>query len=187
MLFGCAIDDGSGYYHTGFLNNPNTPTGTVANGGGGNPEWSTKTPEEIIYDLQTAILSITVNTNYTMSATTVYLPEPQWHQIASTKAGDRANDETILSYVSKYGLPQLRNGGMIEIVPYHYLTGAGVGGTDRMIVCEKKSDNYIVANPIDFNIVQVQQVGYQVNYYYEYEISTLLQPWPQACAYFDGI
>lgn len=35
----------------GFLSNPNIPVGNVPDGVGGNEEWTTKTPEEILFDV----------------------------------------------------------------------------------------------------------------------------------------
>lgn len=59
----------TGTGQTGLLNNPNITTVFAANGASGKKQWSTKTPQEIINDIDGAIVNAIVANGYDESAT----------------------------------------------------------------------------------------------------------------------
>lgn len=114
----------------GLLNHPNVPQAAVPNGAGGTPEWSTKTPDEILADLN-AMTSETIDeTNGVEMPDTIVLPHAQYGLI-STTARSSTSDTTILEYF-------LRNSTTVRrVIPWYKLKGAGAGGTDLMFSYRK--------------------------------------------------
>jgi hypothetical protein len=187
LFFGDNIEGAAGAFYPGMLNHPIIPQATVALGGTGFTPWNTKTPDEIIFDFNTAFATLQTSTNTVMLTSDVYLPTAQYNLIAGTKAGTRANDEVILQFVSDQNGTFGQTGRKINIHLLRYLTGAGAGGTDRMIVMDRKPDYFMIAEPLDWNLYDVQKVGFQFNYFGEFEIGPVHFPFPTFAQYWDGI
>lgn len=188
MFFGDNINNAGGNsFYPGMLDHPIIPLSTVPVGASGFSEWTTKTPDEIIFDMQQAIIGLYVSTNTVYAATHLYLPVAQYGLISGQKAGVRANDETILNYVSKNNLSKTETGQDLIIRPIRYLSGAGVGGTDRMLLLNMDQDNFMIGQPVDFNILDVQKVDYSFKYLGHFEVGPLHLPYPTFAAYYDGI
>lgn len=181
LLFGDTIQDTGGSQFAGFINNPVVTIGSATG------VWSGLDEDQIIFDIQAALISVIENSNTVHSVTDVLMPQAQYNIIATTKAGSRANDETILNFVRTQGLAPERNGGTINIRPYRHLKGAGVGQVDRMIAYEKLPENFIIVNPVDFNVVNVIPKLFGFEYGYNAEISPLLLTYPRCMSYVDGI
>lgn len=190
VFFGDGIYNGSSVeFFPGLINHPLIPQADVEAGAAiGSPtEWVDKTPDEIIFDIENAIGTLYSVTNTVMKATDIYLPVDQFSLISSTKAGVLGNDQVILKFTSEQNITAAISGRRVNIQPLRYLSGAGVGGTDRMMVVCKDSNNYMMANPIDFRMYDIQKVGFQFQYFAESRISPLMFPWPKFAAYWDGI
>ena len=65
----------------GLFTHPNVPTGSVPNGAGGNPQWSTKTPDEIIYDVNIVCSTIFKNSKGIHRPNQVWLDLQNWNYI----------------------------------------------------------------------------------------------------------
>lgn len=181
------IDAGANQFYPGLLNHPIIPQATVAIGGGGFTAWNTKTPDEIIFDFNTAFSTLNTSTNTVMLTTDVYLPTAQYHLIAGTKAGTRANDEVILKFIADQNATDALTGRKINIHLLRYLTGAGAGGTDRMLIMDRKPEYFMIAEPLDWSLYDVQKVDFQFKYLGEFEIGPVHFPYPPFAIYFDGI
>jgi hypothetical protein len=118
---------------------------------------------------------------------TLLLPIAQYAFISYAKAGVRANDETILNYIKRQGMAAELNGADIEVLPYVYLEDGGGVGIDRAIAYEKTSRNFMIGNPIDFQVAKVIPTLNGFDYKYNAEISNLQINYPTAIAYMDGI
>jgi hypothetical protein len=81
----------------GLFSNPNIPTGSAPNGAGGNPEWPTKTPDEILLDLNAAVNDIYTNTLMVEAPDTLLLSPERRAYIATTPRSSNS-DTTILQY-----------------------------------------------------------------------------------------
>lgn len=128
----------------GLTNNPNVPDVTVpADGTGGNTEWSFKTPEQILRDLNLIVNSVVVNSNGVERPNTVLLPLAQYTLIASTPRS-ATSDLTILQYF-------LLNNPFITVVDWlPQLAGAGTGGVDVMIAYERNENKLAMQIPLPF-------------------------------------
>lgn len=129
---------------TGLVNNPAVPVFAVpADGTGGSTEWSTKTPDQILRDLNLVVNQIVVNSNGVEMPDTLLLPIEQYTLIASTPRSINS-DTTILQYF-------LLNNQFITRVDWlAQLNGAGVGGADVMIAYERNENKLAMQIPLPF-------------------------------------
>lgn len=110
----------------GLMTHPNIPQAAVPNGTGGTPQWSTKTADEILFDLNDIVGDMIELTKGVESPDTLILPHAQF-ELISNKARSATSDTTILQFF-------LRNNAHIkQVIPWYKLKGAGTGGTDVMI------------------------------------------------------
>ena len=85
------------YGLTGMLNNASVPASVAPNGGGGTPEWSTKTPDEILADLNGIVDTMIELTKGVEVPDTILLPVAQNQLISSTARGT-GTDTTIKKF-----------------------------------------------------------------------------------------
>jgi hypothetical protein len=136
----------------GWLTNSNVPSSPVADGDSGDTEWDTKTPTEILKDLNDAVNGIIDLTNGAEQPNTVVLPIKQYTQIATTRQ-DSGTDTTILEYF-------LRNSPAITSVEWaNELKGAFPGTTDGFIVYDRSPDKLTLEMPQMFEQLPVQERG----------------------------
>lgn len=121
-LFG---DPLTGMY--GLLNNPNIPTITVpADGVGGSTEWSTKTPEQILRDMNLVVNQIVVNSNEVEAPDTLLLPLDQYTYIKSMPRSINS-DTTILNYFL------MNNPFITRVLTVPQMAGYGLAGSNIMM------------------------------------------------------
>lgn len=123
------------YGTTGLVNNPDaTETTAAATGSSSGTQWSTKTPDQILNDVNTALLTVWAANGYDLSAIPnhILLPYEQYNYIMTTKVTDLAT-ETIYDFLMKNNVAA-KNGGDLFIGATVWCKGAGTGSTDRMVV-----------------------------------------------------
>jgi hypothetical protein len=139
----------------GILNNPNVPSTTVPNDGtGSTTTWSTKTPAQIIRDMNLIVDAIVTITKKVEIPDTLLLPQAQYSLIANNKYSD-SSDVTILSWFlnnTKY----IKN---VESVVE--LTGAGTAGVDVMIAYRVDPMALQLEIPLAFTQLPVQAQNYE--------------------------
>lgn len=133
----------------GIMTHPNIPNAAVPNGAGGNPEWSDKTPDEILFDLNDIVSDMIDSTNGVEAPTDIALPHAQYELINNT-ARSSTSDTTILQFF-------LRNNAHIQrITPWYKLKGAGAGDTDVMIAYRKDPEVAEIVIPQEFEMFPPQ-------------------------------
>ena len=171
----------------GWLNYPGVPVGTAAIGAGASSLWVNKTPDEIQFDINSAISTTWVNSRFVHLPDTVFIPGDQFAFISSQTINDAAG-KSILEYIKMANVYTARTGQPLDIKPIRYLDEAGSGGTARLVVAEyKDSDNIMVPWPLPFQLLEPQEHGYDVNIYAEYKIGSYHMPYPASMSYTDGI
>lgn len=123
-------DAGLGVY--GLLNNPNVAVSNVTNGAASSPLWANKTPAEILRDVNGLLAAAWAATGYAFVPSKLLLPPLQYGYIVQ-QINSQAGNSSILTYLQQNSLAMAQNGRPLEIVPVKWLTGRGVGGTDRMV------------------------------------------------------
>jgi len=144
----------------GFLSNPNIPVGNVPNGTGGNEEWTTKTPDEILFDVNEIFSYIFETTLQKERANVLLLPTKQWSLIMATPRS--ANSDTTIAQYVVNNSPFLSS--LNDIISVPELKGAGVqqvtpGDTDRMVAYTKSPDKLEMEIPEDILFHPQQEKG----------------------------
>ena len=179
------------YDTTGLINNPDAPETTVANGAAGTATWATKTPQEILEDVNSAITAVWAASAYDESAVPnhILIPYEQYTYILNTPVSSTlVTDTTILDYIMKNNVATKAGKGFF-LGATRWCKGAGTGSKDRMVVYNNdrrfvKMDELVPLtramtgpNPTEF----CYDTGYAAN------LSEVEVLYPQTIAYFDGI
>jgi hypothetical protein len=165
----------------GLINRTDITSYTVlADGTGSSALWANKTPDQIVRDVTGIVNAVMVPTNGVEAPDTLLLPLAKYNYIANTRMGT-TSDITILGYILKNSPSLKRIEWMVE------LTGAGVGGTDRMIVGSFDADHLTLEIPQPFEQFAPLQRGLSWEVPCHAETAGVIVYYPLAFAQGDGI
>lgn len=177
------------YGSTGLLNDANVTQTTAATGAGGTATWATKTPDEILADINNAITDAWEAAEYDESAMPnhILIPYAQYTYLATTKVTDLA-DKTILTFLLENNISKI-NGKDLVIAPTRWCKGAGAGNTDRMVVyCNDKRfvkmDELV---PLTRAMSQPVVTSFCFDTAYAANLTEVQIAYPQTMLYVDGI
>jgi hypothetical protein len=164
----------------------NVPAGAT-----GGTQWSTKSPDEILADINLALTTNWAASAWAVMPTRILIPPAQFGQISTQKIGLAANT-SVLKYVKENNLLATA-GKSLEILPLKWCLGAGAGGTvgtagtvDRMLVYakEKRFIRYpmtlLQRTPIQFDSIYHKST-------YFCRLGVLEMVYPTTIGYYDGI
>jgi hypothetical protein len=156
------------------------PYATVAAKAAGGTSFANGTSDEILFDMNHAVHTMRSTTLMKESPTRLLLPVMQYG-IISTRRVSSQSDTTVLEYFLK------TNGFINEVMPLNELDGAGVGGTDVMIIYNPDPDNlsYEIAMEPKHNAPELRGLEWQIAC--ESETAGLLVRYPLSIAIWDGI
>lgn len=117
---------------TGLVNSAAVTATTVATGVGGSTLWSTKTPDEILADVNTLITGAWSSAAFAICPGKLLLPPAQFSYISSQKVSSAGN-VSILKFLKENSIALHINGAELDIQPVKWLTAAGSGSADRMV------------------------------------------------------
>lgn len=117
---------------TGLLNNASISLMAVPNGATGSPLWTQKTPDEIVFDINTLITNAWAAAAYAVCPGSLLLPPAKFAYISSQKVSSAGN-VSILKYIKDNCIALEVNGRPLEINPVKWLPGLGTDGEDRMV------------------------------------------------------
>lgn len=171
----------------GFLTNTNIPDSSAPNGAGGTPQWSTKTSDEILEDMNALANSVIALTNGAETPDTMVLPIAQYTLIASTPRSS-TSDTTILAYF-------LQNNPFIKSVEWaNELDSAQLAANgvtrftgDVAFVYRRSPDVVTLEMPVLFEQLPVQERGLEYIVPCHSRIGGVLVYYPLACAFLDSI
>lgn len=180
----------SEYGTTGLVNNPDAVETTVANNAGStSTNWSQKTPQEILADINQAITATWAAAEYDESAIPnhILIPYEQYTYIMNTMVTDLAT-ETIMDFVLKNNVAA-KNGGSLFIGATKWCKGAGTGSKDRMVVYVNHERYVNVDELVPLARVVTQTNATEVCYDTAYmaNVSETQVFYPQTITYWDGI
>lgn len=129
------------YGTTGIVNNPDAViTDAAATGKESSTKFSDKTPEQILNDINTAILTAWEAAEYDLDAVPnhIIMPYKQYNYLATTKVSELA-EKTILTFLLENNVAK-QNGSDLFIGATAWCKGAAAdGSSDRMVVyCNKE-------------------------------------------------
>ena len=174
---------------TGLVNNAGVTATTAATGGGGYTTWATKTADEILADINDAIVAAWGAAGYDEDAIPnhVLIPYEQYSLIATTKVSNAA-DKTILQYLLDNNIAKMK-GEELFIGATKYCDGAGTGSTDRMVVyCNK--ERFVALDelaPLNRAMTSVDTRHFSYDTAYAANVSELELFYTEPIIYVDGI
>ena len=172
----------TGYNLPGFINNTNVTAATVVDPGSGT-EFVNKTPAQILFDINDFMGDIFVDSLQIERADTLLLPTAQWNYIATTPRSDNS-DMTILNYLVANS-PYLSSRD--SVIPCTELTGAGSGGTDRMMAYTKDTEKVVYHIPMPLKFTEPQRKGLGFEVPGAFKLSGVEFRYPGSARYADGI
>lgn len=168
----------------GLVNNTSAITpANVANGAASSPLWTSKTPDEIVADFNSALSAAWLASGYAVIPNVVLLPPAKFAYLVGRRIGDAAQ-MSILDYVLQNNIAKA-NGVDLDIRPVKWLTGRGASSTDRM-VAYNQDQMYVRMPLVPFANTPVQYRGIYVSTTY---YGRLAQPefvYPETIVYRDG-
>lgn len=178
---------------TGLINNTLvTNQSNVVAGAAGQTQWSTKTPQEILADVNTALNSVWQASAWAVVPRNILIPPAQYGFIA-TQPVTAAGSESILLYLLKNNLLARTGQGTLNILPLKWNIGAAAGGTfgtidghDRMVVYTK--DKMRVRYPM--TLLQRTPIQYDSLFHkstYFCRLGQVEVVYPETIGYFDLI
>ncbi len=177
------------YGTTGLVNNPDVTETTAANGTAGTATWATKTPQEILKDVNDALTAVWAANEYDETAVPnhILIPYEQYNYILTTMVTDLAT-ETIYDFLMKNNVAA-KNGGSLFIGATRWCKGAGTSSKDRMVVYVNherfvKMDELVPMSRI-MSAPNVANVCYDTAYMAN--ISEVQLFYPTSILYVDGI
>lgn len=168
----------------GLLNNTNiTPSNVVAGAGG--TTFALKTPNEMLNDINTLITGAWAASGWSMAPTHLLLPPIQFSRLTSQLIST-AGSSNILQFLRENSLSNNINGAPLIIAPVKWLSGRGVGSTDRMVAYRK--DEQLVRFPMTaLQRTPVENRSlYQITTYWG-RLGQVEFPRLETIAYADGI
>jgi len=170
---------------TGLCNIANVTASTVANGANGTPQWSTKTADEILVDVNTLIESVWAGAAYAVCPGKLLLPPVQFSYIASQKVSSAGN-VSILKFLKENTISLEINGSPLDIQPVKWLPGLGAGVTDRMVAYT--NDESRVRYPmVPIRRETAYYMGIRFIAPYIWAFGEMEFPYPETLGYADGI
>ncbi len=165
---------------TGFLNDAAVPAGSVPNGVSTNPEWSTKTADEILLDVSAADQRIVTASNGVEKADTILVPDAQ-HALISTLPRSSVSDTTVLEFIMR-AYPNIT-----AIEPWYRLAGAGSGASDRMVMYSRSAEKVSQDITQEYTELPIQEQGFELIVNAFAKTAGVQIPYPLSIDYSDDI
>lgn len=168
-----------------------TNVANVPDGAGGDSQWVTKTPDEILADVNDIITSAWAASGWAVMPNRLLLPPGQFGYISTQKVSNAGN-MSILKYLLENNILKASGKGELTILPVKWLQGAGVGGTlgtvgvDRMVIYTKQK-NYCryPMTLLQRTPIQYDSIFHKTTYYCRLGVTEIV--YPETMAYRDGI
>lgn len=174
---------------SGLLNDPNVVVSTASEGAAKATEWEKKTADEILDDINQAITSAWIASEYDLGGMPdhILIPPKQYTYLVTRKVSEAGN-VSVLEYLLQNNIAK-NQGRDIQIHPCRWCIGAGAGKTDRMLVYVNDEDkvNFDITVPITRAMTQpvVDKAAYLT--LYAAQIGQVKFNYFQPVRYIDGI
>lgn len=166
---------------TGLVNSQNRPGVTLLSASG---PMNAATPTDALAMVNLLCATVYEASANTAAPTQIRLPPSQFAKLAATQLPNQSG--SVLGFLRQFNLSTEINNTPVEIKPLKWLKGAGVGGTDRMLVYTKSPDRVrFPITPLDRTPVEYRSM-YQLVTYYGL-LGQLEIIYPETVGYMDGI
>lgn len=169
----------------GLLNSSLVTSGSVATGAASSTLWATKTPDEILDDVNALVEAAWAASGFSVCPDKLLLPPVQYAYIASRKVSTAGN-VSILTFLEDNSISLRVNGRKLDIQPVKWLTGRGTGGANRMVTYTNDE------NRVRFPMVPIRRetpyyLGIKFNAPYIWAFGETEFVYPETVRYADGI
>jgi len=171
----------------GLFNCPTINRQDVANGAGGSPLWTKKTPKEILFDLNDMLAACAKRAGFARYPNTLRLAPDPYNYITSTMVSD-LGEKSILTYLLQNNICN-KEGQTLSIERVKWLDDVGKNKSQRMVAYYK--DPQFVRLPIvqiqmfPVNKDPVDGIHYTVPYYWA--LGQVEFCYPETVIYRDGM
>lgn len=169
-----------------------TNVSNVPNGALASPLWTSKTPDEILADVNALITSVWAASGWTVMPNRIGLPPAQFGYLSTQKVSSAGN-MSILKYVLENNVLKASGKGELTIQPMKWLVGAGSGGTigtagtvDRM-VAYTKDRKYLRFPMTTLSKTPIQYAGLYHNTTYFGRLGATEIVYAETIGYRDGL
>ncbi|WP_197058186.1 MULTISPECIES: DUF2184 domain-containing protein [Brevibacillus] len=173
----------------GLVNHPDITARSVSVGAAGQTKWSSKTPDEILADVNTIITETWAASEYDLTgmANHILIPPQQYAYLVGTKVSEAGNI-SILQFLLDNNIGK-NQGVDLVIAPSRWCAGAGTGGTDRMVAYVNDEDrvNFDLTVPLSRVMTQPQVTEMAYLTAYAAQIGQVKFLYTQCARYGDGI
>jgi hypothetical protein len=186
MVYDIALNGNAAKNFEGLYDYTGVPAASVtADGTGSATAWSTKTPDQIIRDVNSLLTGIVTATKETELANTLILPTERLNTIASTRLTDTGM--TILEFIEKANVYTAQTGQRLTIRGKRGLLTKGAGSTARMVAYRRAPDVLKLHIPMPHRFFPVQVQNFRFKIPGMFRLGGLDIRLPKAVSYGDGI
>lgn len=186
MVYDVSLNGDADKGFEGLYSYTGVPAASVtADGTGSTTTWSTKSPDQIIRDVNALLTGIVTATKETELADTLVMPTERFNYIASTRLTDTAL--TILDFIQRANVYTAQTGQPLMIRGKRGLLTKGAGTTARMIAYRRAPDVLKLHIPMVHRFFPVQIEGFQFTIPGMFRLGGLDVRLPKAISYGDGI
>lgn len=169
----------------GLLNSSLVTAGSVVTGVSGSTLWASKTPDEILADVNSLLESTWSASAFAVCPSKLLLPPFQFSLIASQKVSSAGNI-SVLQFLKQNSISLQINGKELDIQPVKWLTGRGAGGADRMVAYTNEEDRVrFPMVPIRRETAYYQGIRFVAPYIWAFGVMEFV--YPETVQYADGI
>jgi hypothetical protein len=173
----------------GLVNNPNVTASIVATGAAGTKTWATKTPREILDDVNAILNETWKNSEYDTSGMANHiLISPQEYAYIVSRVVSDAGNMSILNYLLENNIGKNQDVDLY-IAPSRWCVGAGINGTNRMVAYVNDESKILLDIPVPLQRAMTQQSVGDMAYLTGYvaNIGQVKVLYTQCIEYADGI
>lgn len=152
MVDGVALKGDTAKNFSGLINNSAVTAGSATTG-----SWGSATEDQILGDVNDAILAVATDTNYASMANTLLLPFPKLNALATKRLGD--TQMTILEFLRKNNTYTAMTGQELTIRGVRGLDTAGAGSVNRMVAYRRDPQVLKLHIPMPHRFLPVYQDG----------------------------
>lgn len=149
LLLGNAEKDMSG-----LVNYPGITTVAAPNGAGGTPTWISKTPDEVLLDVNNLLSGVWIDTLTVELADTLLISEQAF--VALTGKRLDGTNVSLMRYVMENNVLTMRTGRALTIRTVRGLETAGAGGLERAVAYRRDPEVLKAHIPMMFKFLPMQ-------------------------------
>lgn len=165
----------------GFIDYPGIQEYTlIADGVAGSKTWASKTPDQIIRDINGLLETVTTSTNRVENPDTVIMPSAS-HKLISTRRMTETGTTTVLEFLLK------TNEDLNLVTWVVELAGAGAGATERIMAYVRDDGHLTLEIPQVTEQIQADKKGMEYVVPVHGETGGVIVYYPLSVVFADGV